>query len=130
VSGDLIVTTEVHTVVEQDTVVEVVTTTELDFIVETQVDVLETSTTDVVLEQVASLDFIDATEDALVITVGIQGPSGPQGAQGLQGEPGLPGESNVGGFGVDVTDPQPGEVLAFFADQTWKNEDVLDGGNF
>lgn len=65
--------------------------------------------------------------ETLVVLVPNQGPVGPQGVKGDKGDP---GEASVGGIPVELTNPQPGEVMALASGLKWINEDILDGGNF
>lgn len=59
--------------------------------------------------------------------VGVQGAKGDQGAQGV------PGPNQIGGYVIEITTPQAGDLLQFNAGSKWVNSpqaNITDGGNF
>lgn len=66
--------------------------------------------------------------------IGPQGPAGPQGEKGDKGDPGDPGGTGIGGYVVELSDPDPEEdSILIFKNNVWKDqpkETLVDGGNF
>lgn len=98
--------------------------------------------------------IVEAVSTEIVVS-GVPGASGPRGIQGVQGVPGTPGLSAydiwltqgntgspeeffahisgyIGGQEVDVSIPNPGDVLEYTG-SVWTNQaksQLTDGGNF
>jgi hypothetical protein len=127
-SNEILITTETELLVDDsgvDTLVETIVEREivLDQSVELLVEqvsgeVLVEQTTELLVDQVITHELVE------------EGPQGPPGPRGPQGAIGLPGASTVGGLGVALDDPQPGDLLALNFGMTWANDRVVDGGNF
>jgi hypothetical protein len=53
-------------------------------------------------------------------------------SEGIQGPPG-PAMSTIGGLGIELTNPTPGDLLALGNANKWTNVpkiEITDGGNF
>jgi hypothetical protein len=129
VSLDVLSGDEAETILEQDLQTELVVDSTTDTLIEeasTDVLVEESTHTELLLEEGTVLIEQEQVAE-VIVTAAEQGPPGPQ---GIQGEPGPSGASTVGGLGVALVDPQPGDVLVLQASLNWRNEHLLDGGNF
>lgn len=80
-------------------------------------------------QQPIQVQVTPVATQTIQIDRGIIGPQGPQGPQGPEGPPGT---NTIGGYGINVNDPQNYNAL-MFKDEFWVNipqEEISDGGNF
>lgn len=71
-------------------------------------------------------------QPAEVISEGMMGPPGAKGDKGDKGDQGIPGPNTVGGFLVQFTDPNEGDILAIGSNKVVNVSapSLTDGGNF
>ena len=78
----------------------------------------------------ADFEIIQTTEETTVVV--IEDAPTEIISEGIQGPPGPPGNGLVGGYSVDLVNPQPGDILSF-SGQKFVNTpapSLTDGGNF
>lgn len=80
-----------------------------------------------VQNQVTEVSVTPTPTKVIVQTVGVQG------AQGERGATGADGPNDIGGYTIEITSPQQGDLLQFNASSKWVNSpqaNITDGGNF
>lgn len=82
-SDDLLITTEPELlVIGGDQAAETIVLVEQELLVDTVLEVLETETAELLVEQSNTYDVLDATDVAELLEVALQGPPGPPGLNG------------------------------------------------
>ena len=96
-SDDLLITTEQELLVTTDTAAENIVLIEQELLVDTVLEVLETETAELLVEQVDFSEVLDAADVFELLEVALQGPMGPTGPAGIAGVAGVAGSPGVAG---------------------------------
>ena len=98
-SDDLLITTETELlVIGGDQAAETIVLVEQELLVDTVLEVLETETAELLVEQVEFSEVLDAPDVFELLEVALQGPMGPTGPAGIAGVAGVAGSPGVAGI--------------------------------